>query len=221
MVHGLHALPSGNRPGSPRSLAQLPNHGHGPDGHGSGQRVLARRRHGCGGGDGNALCGTTPAPSEGGQEPILGRRGGLPPDAERSAHPRGAPRHRHGRDDARRDARRGGSGKRLWMFGPVPRRQRRSGRHDRICGRHGGARGAHRVCRRFDGPLGLEESRCHGRRRGGGQLPTVWGSHGLRRTSCRLLCSARGLQASLPRPNHRRFQGPPRPTRVADGPPNP
>ena len=221
MVHGVHALPSGNRTGPFGGAAELPNHGHGLDGNGSGQRLVARRGHGRCGSDGDVVRCAPPAPSQSGQEPVLGGRGCVPPNPERAPHPCGPPRHRHGRDDARSHARRRGGGRRLRLPRSVPRRQRGSGRPHRICRRHGRARGAHRLCGRFDGVARVEESRCHGGRRGGGKLPTVWRSHGIRRSARGLFRGARVLQAPLPRPNHRRVRRPLGTACVAHGPSNP
>ncbi len=45
MVHGLHAVPARDQPGSPRGVAQLPDDGRRPDGSRHRQRVAARRGH--------------------------------------------------------------------------------------------------------------------------------------------------------------------------------
>ncbi len=54
LVHGVHAVPARDQPGSARGAPELPDDGHRPHRHGPRQRVAARRGH-CGGrGDGDA-----------------------------------------------------------------------------------------------------------------------------------------------------------------------
>ena len=53
LVHAVHALPGGDRPGPAGGAAQLPDHGGGPHRPAAGQRLAARRGHRGRGGDGD------------------------------------------------------------------------------------------------------------------------------------------------------------------------
>ena len=55
------------------------------------------------------------------------------------------------------DARCSGGRRRVWLPCSIPRRQWRSGRFDRLCVRHGRARGAYCVRHRFDGAAFAQE----------------------------------------------------------------
>ena len=93
LVHALHAVSGGDRPGPPRVAPQFPDARHRSHGHGGGQRLAARRRHGGGRGDGAAA----PRPGqEGGRSRgrVPGVRSRVPADARRAAKPRRTARHR-------------------------------------------------------------------------------------------------------------------------------
>ena len=70
LVHGLHAVPGGDRAGAAGGAAELPDDGHRPDRAGDRQRVAARRGHGGGRGDGHGL----QARGQGGEGHLLRRR---------------------------------------------------------------------------------------------------------------------------------------------------
>jgi hypothetical protein len=88
VVHPIHTLPGGDRPGPPGGAADVPDHGGRPHRPPPGQRVPARRGHGRGRGHDHV---PEPGPGEG---PGLPRSRGLsPPDHRRGPHPRPTPRH--------------------------------------------------------------------------------------------------------------------------------
>ena len=94
------------------------------------------------------------------------------------------------------------------MSRPIPRCQWRSGRFDGLCVRHGRARGAHGVRCRFDGAAFAQEPWRDGCGRGGGQLTTVWCSHGIWGASRGVLCGTGGVQKAFSWPHHWGVRGP-------------
>ncbi|CAA9215060.1 MAG: Glycine dehydrogenase [decarboxylating] (glycine cleavage system P protein), partial [uncultured Acetobacteraceae bacterium] len=181
LVHGLHALPSGDRAGAAGSAGELPNGGGGPDGAARRQRLLAGRGHGGGRGGG---AGQGRAPRQ--RERAAGGGGPAPADPGGGARPRRAGRHRGEGRAPGGDHRRGGSGEALRGAAPVPRHHRRGARP--LARDRGGAQGRGDGGR-VRGPalaLPADAARRDGRGRGGGQ-------HAALRRAARLRRPARGL----------------------------
>ena len=187
----VHALSIGDRARPSRSAAHVPDHGDGPDGDGSGQRVAARRGDGRGGSDGHAA-----ARAQAG-------RGGCGAGAAGCRHV--LPADDCGGPGARRAAGCHGAGRadrRLQLRARRLRRDRAVARYawgpDRSgAGHRAGARG-----RRRRGGRGRpavagagEASRRAGRRHRLRQFPALWRAAGLRRAARRLLRHPPGVRA--------------------------
>ena len=217
MVHGVHPVPGGDCPRPPRGPTELPDHGHGFDRHGSGQRVFVGRGHiGCRG-HGHVVCRTSPTSGEGRTHAVLGGPRRVPPNPQRVAHPRGSLGHQPRAHGPGRHAGCGRTGRRVWMLGAVPRRRWGGARLDRLDGRPRRPGRAERVRHRFDGLVGHEEPRPNGRGRRGWKHPALRCAHGLRGSSRGLLRRQGVVQAPLPWTHHRRVHRPPRQAGLAHG----
>ncbi len=200
LVHPVHALPGGDRPGSPGGPSRLPDDGQRSHGHGHLELEPAGRGDGRRRGDAPVLRGESAD-----REPDGIRRRGLPPaDRGRDADAGEGPGHRgggRGSGDVRLPGRRGGRGPALPHDGrahPGPPRLRREGPR---------AGGAGRLRRGSPLARAARAAGCLGGGRRGREHPALRRAHGLRRTPRRLPRDHGRLQAPDAGSDRRRVRG--------------
>ena len=208
MVHALHALSGGNRSGTPRVAAQLPDHGARPHRNGSRQRLAARRSDGRrrSDDDAGARAGEK-ARRHQRRAAISGVRFVLCADARPAARTGGAARHRD-RPDAERAARFGRVRRaRLRRAGPDAGQRRPRPRSARVhCpGEEGGRPG--RGWLRPAGADAADAAWRNGRRRRLRQLAALRRPARVRRPACGVFRDARETRAPGAGPDHRRVGG--------------
>ena len=96
LVHALHAVSGGDRPGPARVAAEFPDRGARPDRDGHRDRVAARRRHRRGRSDDDVPSAADEEGAGGAGERVPGVRALLPADDRRAARPRRAARDQAG-----------------------------------------------------------------------------------------------------------------------------